>query len=215
MRTKNQRLDALVSEWRAIGSPDQEGFPWDLSKPRWIQLADEFHVNISEFPDLIDRQFLWNLSAGAAPAQSSFLAVMIWGYGDIGYGPHRVRQMFQSTGFANSVDLVKAKCRDGQSLEAYEFLKNSRIRQLGPSFGSKVVTFFHAPDSAPAIMDSIVASWLNEYVPSLLGNKKVNAETWNVRTYERYISWIEEASDAYQIPSCSLEQLIFTDGYGS
>lgn len=215
MQTKIPRLDALVSEWRANGSPNQEGYPWVLSKAKWTQLADEFHVDIVDFPDLIDRQFLWNISASTATAQTSFLAVMIWGYGDIGYGPHRVRQMFQSSGFASSLDIVKSKCRDGQTLEAYELLKNSRIRQLGPSFGSKVLTFFHDPATAPAILDSIVANWLNEYVPSLLGGKKVNAETWNVQTYARYIGWSQEVSEAYEIAPCSLEQLVFTDGYGS
>lgn len=215
MQTNPPRLDALVNQWRADGSPDQEGFPWDLSKPKWIQLAEEFHVDISEFPDLIDRQYLWNISASTASAQRSFLAVMIWGYGDIGYGPHRVRQMFQSPGFANSVEFLRSKCRDGLTLEAYEFIKNSRIRQLGPSFGSKILTFFHASDSAPAILDSIVSKWLNKYIPSLLGDKKVNAETWNAQTYKHYIGWMQEVSDAYGISACSLEQLIFTDGYGS
>lgn len=215
MQTNIPRLDSLVRDWRANGSPNQEGFPWDLSKAKWAQLADEFDVDINEFPDLIDRQFLWNIAASTAPATSSFLAVMIWGYGDIGYGPHRVRQMFQSAGFANSIETVKSKCRDGQTLEAYEVLRTSRIRQLGPSFGSKVLTFFHAPGTAPAILDSIVAIWLNEHVPKLLGDKKVNAETWNLQTYARYIDWLQAVSAAYKISPCSLEQLIFTDGYDS
>lgn len=172
-------------------------------------------MNISEFPDLIDRQFLWNISASTASAQSSFLAVMIWGYGDIGYGTHRVRQMFNSSGFANSIGLVKSMCRDGQTLEAYELLKKSGIRQLGPSFGSKVLTFFHDRESAPAILDSIVAKWINGHVPGLLGDKNVNAEIWNVQTYDRYIRWTKATSDVYEIHPCSLEQVIFTDIYGS
>ena len=215
MQPPKERLETLVNEWKSIGLPDQEGFPWLLSKPKWDELASDFNVNIEEFPELIDRQFLWKLSSSSAPAQVAFLAVMIWGYGDIGYGPYRVRQMFESEGFEQSLELVKALCHKGETLEAYKALKDSRIRQLGPSFGSKVLTFFHEPQSAPPIMDSIVADWLKKHAPDLHWVRKVNAETWNLSTYESYLKWISDASVIYQVTPCSLELLIFTDGYGA
>lgn len=215
MQNESRRLNQLVNDWRDNGSPEQEAFPWAISKPKWTQLAEEFSVDASGFPEMIDRQYLWTLSSGPAPVKSSFLAIMIWGYGDIGYGPHRVRQMFESKGFEPSMQIVKELCRDGDSIEAYKAIKSSKIRQLGPSFGSKVLTFFHASDSAPAILDSIVALWINEHAPGVFGSKGVNAETWSVGTYERYIDWMSELSDEFQIPACTLEQLIFTDGYSS
>lgn len=215
MQPENLRLHKLVSQWRSEGSPEQEAFPWHVSKPKWVQLAEEFHVNIDDFPDLIDRQFLWGLSSSAAPVRSLFLAVMIWGYGDIGYGAHRVRQMYESKGFDDSIQLVKNLCVEGQSLEAYKTLQKSKIRQLGPSFGSKVLTFFHPSERAPAILDSIVARWLNENALNDFGAKGVNAEIWNPRTYERYINWMNDLSTEFQVPASTLELLIFTDGYNS
>jgi hypothetical protein len=140
---------------------------------------------------------------------------MIWGYGDLGYGAHRVRQMYESKGFEESIQLVKNLCVEGKSLEAYKTLHKSKIRQLGPSFGSKVLTFFHPSESAPAILDSIVARWLNQNALNVFGAKGVNAETWNLKTYERYINWMNDLSTEFRVPASTLELLIFTDGYNS
>jgi hypothetical protein len=213
MQPTNPKLENLVQQWRKDGEPAQEAFPWRISKAKWCQLADDFSVEIANFPELIDRKFLWNLSASSAPAESVFLAVMIWGYGDIGYGPHRVRQMYESEGFSEKIRTVKNLCEVNESLEAYKFLKGSRIRQLGPSFGSKVLTFFHTPSTAPPILDSIVATWINENAPDLIFRNGVNAETWNLPTYERYIKWMMDLANELDAPVCSLEQLIFSDGY--
>jgi hypothetical protein len=215
MQPHNKRLGKLVNQWRDNGSPEQEAFPWQISKRNWTQLAYDFDIVIDNFPELIDRQFLWDLSSSSAPVRSAFLAIMVWGYGDIGYGPHRVRQMYESEGFEKSIKLTKELCQAAETVEAYIVLKNSRIRQLGPSFGSKVLTFFHKPGFAPAIFDSIVAKWLNENAPTLFGSNGANAETWSVTTYERYNKWIADAASDFQISACNLEQLIFSDGYTS
>jgi hypothetical protein len=202
-----------VKEWRDNGSPDQEAFPWQSSKPKWSQLANDFQITIDDFPSLLDRNFLWNLSSSSAPVLSKFLGVMIWGYGDIGYGPHRVRKMYESDGFENSIQMVKNLCDSNQTIEAYRFLKDSRIRQLGPSFGSKVLTFFHSPYNAPAILDSIVAKWLNENAPYHFGSQGINTETWNVSKYDRYTSWINDVAYDFEVTACTIEQLIFSDQY--
>jgi hypothetical protein len=214
MRPRNERLEYLIGDWRAKGSPEQEAFSWLQSKLNWQALANEFKVDISDFPDEINRKFLWQMSSSSVPVDTLFLGVMIWGYGNIGYGPHRVRQMYRSDQFQQTLQEVKSLCNSKETLAAYSALKKSRIKQLGPSFGSKVLTFFHAEESAPAILDSIVAQWLNKEVPYLQGASLVNAETWNLGTYENYIKWINEMSKIYGVPGCTVEQLIFSDGYG-
>lgn len=215
MSKSKKRIDILVEEWQNVGEPDQEAFPWSRSRAKWQELADDFGIDISDFPDLIDRGYLWWLNSTGTPVERVFLAVMIWGYGDIGYGPHRVRQMFNSPNFIDSLCKVRASCEKSQFLEAYAILKNSKIRQLGPAFGTKVLAFFHQKNGAPPILDSVVAKWCNRHAAKELGPSGLNAEVWNLETYERYITWIYSVSQAKRVAMCSLEQLMFEDEYSS
>lgn len=215
MNPKNTRLTDLIRDWRNNGAPEQEGFSWYRSKPKWAKLAQDFDVDIGDFPEFIDRQFLWTLSSRSDSAKTTFLAIMIWGYGDIGYGPYRVRHMFASPGFEASIEKVKGLCKSRRTLEAYRSLMKSNISQLGPSFGTKVLTFFHEQRYAPAILDSIVAWWLNQYAPELSQGSPVHADRWNDGVFEAYNNWITKLSISYDIPGCSLEELIFNDGYSS
>lgn len=213
MGATNSRLESLIDAWRMAGSPDQEAFPWPRSKNKWQALADDFDVKINDLPDLIDRQFLWSLNMIGAPVEKVFLAVMIWGYGDIGYGPFRVRQMFESPNFVQSLKNTRDLCEEGQPIQAYTSLKNSNIRQLGPAFGTKVLSFLHEPDRAPAILDSVVARWCNKHALKQLGGTPINAEVWSPRTYERYMSWVTDLAVRYGISASTFEQLIFEDEY--
>jgi hypothetical protein len=213
MKKTNLRLDNLIQTWRDLGSPDQEAFPWSRSKENWQKLADDFSVDISSFPALIDRNFIWKLNRNGAAPETVFLAVMVWGYGDIGYGPHRVRQMFQSPNFFISLAKVRDLCRNRRLEEAYSALKSAKIRQLGPSFGTKVLTFFHDPKDAPAILDSVVGKWCNRNVHFAQVPSGLIIETWNLNSYLHYQRWISEMSDAHEVSVCSIEQIIFEDEY--
>jgi hypothetical protein len=213
MSRSDDRLEQLVEAWRAKGSPDQEGFPWGRSKSSWESLAHDFDLDIADFPELIDRLFLWSLNASNVSVHKIFLAVMIWGYGDIGYGPHRVRQMFESQYFVRGLEEARAHCLSGQFLDAYRCLKNSKIRQLGPAFGTKALSFFHERNGAPAILDSVVARWCNKHALQSLGELGIKAEVWSPRTYERFLGWMGDMSSVYGLPASTLEQLIFEDEY--
>ena len=214
MNKAQKRIDILVEDWRSIGEPDQEAFPWSRSRTKWQALADDFGIDISDFPVLIDRGFIWRLNSTKEPVERVFFAVMVWGYGDIGYGPHRVRQMYDSPNFIKSLCEAREACEKSQFLEAYAILKNSKIRQLGPAFGTKVLAFFHERNGAPAILDSVIAKWCNRHALEELGPSGLNSEVWNLETYERYITWIQSISEAKRVPMCTLEQLMFEDEYG-
>jgi hypothetical protein len=164
---------------------------------------------------MIDRGYLWSLSSGGAPIEKVFLAVMIWGYGEIGYGPHRVKQMFESANFMKSISQASNDCQEGRILAAYLTLKKANIRQLGPAFGTKVLTFFHERTGAPAILDSVVATWCNTHALDDLGGAPLDPTVWSGLTYSRYMTWMQRQSDAHRLPVCTIEQLIFEDEYRS
>lgn len=213
MDEKTSRMGELILDWRRRGSPEQEAFPWGRSKQAWGELASDFRIELADFPDMLDRRFLWSLNEAAVPAEQVFLAVMIWGYGDIGYGPYRVRQMLESPRFIQNVSLARELCSEGKVLDAYVCLQQSKIRQLGPAFGTKVLVFFHKRDEGPAILDSVVAKWWNKHLQDFQSENGINAEVWNVRTYSRYMTWVTKMSTLFGLPASSIEQLMFEDGY--
>jgi hypothetical protein len=121
--------------------------------------------------------------------------------------------MFESPNFIDSITTARDFCSNHQILEAYACLKESKIRQLGPSFGSKALVFFHERDEGPAILDSVVAKWCNKYARDSVGEVPINAEVWSLKTYSRYMSWITEMATNHSLSASSIEQLIFADEY--
>lgn len=84
----NQRLVSLVTKWKEDGSPKQEGFDWVSNKNNWLKA---FPVDIEFFsglPRRIDRAAVRDIcQTSKFSIREKFLAVMVWGYGDRGYGP--------------------------------------------------------------------------------------------------------------------------------
>jgi hypothetical protein len=96
-------------------------------------------------PDLLDRSVLRYACEGATAdadaAERAFVAVMAWGYGSIGYGPFRTRNVLAKT--LRTSDRLAAVARtlteDG-AVAAYERLATNadcRLRGFGPAFGTK------------------------------------------------------------------------------
>ena len=89
------QIRQLVSEWRAAGSPAQDGIPWP-----WQRWAARFPSHASVFamlPDRLSRLVIRGACLGAAAspiaAERSFLAVVAWGQRMGGYGPFRAQRV--------------------------------------------------------------------------------------------------------------------------
>ena len=82
-------------------------------------------------------------AAGPTEARQAFLAMMAWGYGNVGYGPHRARRILESTPDSDGrLRRVAQSLLDGGAVEGYTRLGGDcRVRFLGPSFGTKFLTF--------------------------------------------------------------------------
>jgi len=208
----NKRLITLVQKWQAVGSPRQEGFDWTPSKHNW-EKAFPIHTKfISELPSEIDRDAVWKICESAQYSiLEKFLSVMVWGYGDRGYGPYRVTQMLSQENAEEILNQAYDTCRKGEPKVAYNFLKQNRIRILGPSYGSKFITFCTPREIGAPIYDSLIAMWIEEFAKKDFSGAPTSSENWNLKTYSRYWDWVKEHSDELGCYPDEIELVLFRD----
>ena len=85
----------LVESWRAAGSPTQPAMPWN--RERWNAWNPRHHSTLAALPDALDRPYRAAASVStptSSPeaAEGAFVATMVWGYGEVGYGAFRVNR---------------------------------------------------------------------------------------------------------------------------
>ena len=208
----NSYLFNLIDDWKSIGSPDQEGFDWTSSKENWVKSFPSDAVFIEKLPSLIDRIEVRRICESTKYSiREKFLAVMVWGYGDRGYGPYRVSQMLEQS---NALDILEATfklCQLGDPKGAYDFLRLNRVRILGPSYSSKFITFCTPREVGAPIYDSFIALWVEQFAKNDFENVPTTAERWNSKTYFKYWDWIKAHALELDCYPDELELVIFRD----
>lgn len=208
----NKRLVTLVQKWQASGSPRQEGFDWTPSKNNWIKAFPDDKKFIMALPSEIDRVAVRRIcDARKYSVREKFLSVMIWGYGDRGYGPYRVTKMLNQENAEEILTQVFATCQKGDPKLAYDFLRRNRIQILGPSYGSKFITFCTPRDIGAPIYDSLIAMWIGEYARKEFLDVPTSSENWNTRTYSKYWDWVKEHSIELECYPDDIELVLFRD----
>jgi hypothetical protein len=89
-----------------------------------------------------------------------FLAVMIWGFGTVGYGPWRTQQMFQTANFKTIYSDIRTHIQNRNVSKAYE---SAKISYCGPPFFTKLFYFLGKvfnSNPLPIILDSRVSASL-------------------------------------------------------
>lgn len=88
-------VEEVVAEWRRRGMPRQS--PTTYRRDAWAETFPEHRELIMSLPLELNRpavrEVIAKLDAGPAWAVRSFVVTQIWGYGDRGYGPSRVRRV--------------------------------------------------------------------------------------------------------------------------
>ena len=208
----NRQLTKLVESWKANGSPEQEGFDWSSSRDSWIEAFPRSSKFISELPIEIDRGVVREkCNSERLKIREKFLSVMIWGYGDRGYGPYRVTQMLNQENSEEILTQVFEKCQEGDPTGADDFLRSNRIRILGPSYGSKFITFCTPREIGAPIYDSLISMWIRKYAEREFFGVSTSSETWNLKAYSRYWDWVKEHSDELGCYPDQIELVLFRD----
>ena len=206
-------MEVVVAKWLDQGSPPQAGIVWP--RRRWVTAFPGHGELLHALPDQLDRRTVQEHceSASDSPegAERAFLVVMAWGYGDVGYGPFRVARMLAESPDAPARLQRAAKALAGSgALAGYEALGDyrvSRLKWLGPAFGTKFLHFCSPPGSPPAlILDRLVADWIRTNT-----GVSFNPVPWRSHTYRRYVDLLAEWAGELGIESDELETCLFTD----
>jgi len=203
----------VVDRWHAADSPVQAGIAWP--RQRWTEAFPTFRHLLDGLPDRLDRDLVRQQCRSAAEsaddAERAFLVVMTWGYGDVGYGPFRVARILADT--PNSTGRLREAATavaEGGALAGYEALadrRRSRLKWLGPAFGTKFLHFCTPAGRSPAlILDRLVADWLRDNVGA-----SFNPVPWNINEYRRYVDLMTGWSVELGIEPDQLEACLFTE----
>jgi hypothetical protein len=179
---------------------EQQRIPWDPDD--WSEVfagvgREAAHQNLAAHSARsggIARSFIHNHSGG--DPVDLFLMAMAWGYGTVGYGPSRTKEILDTDGAAEKLRAIVAATRDEGAGPGWTALLSShKIDGLGMSFGTKLLYFAgfttsHRP--RPLILDERVRAGLAQVVPGAVPAKNT---VWR-DDYVRYLELAEAwASD--------------------
>lgn len=195
----------------------------DSIQPKLASDSVELSASSAFLPVTLTRANVSSLFAEAdtsTDAVRAFVASMIWGFGDVGYGPYRTWKMLYNKGKSGIGSLileVRNIARESPA-QAYKKLKR-KVDNLGPSFATKVVYFASMPNNRGPILDSIVSSWLwsNNWATM---ESPLDPTVWSIQQYEKYIAFCNQELDNLRVvtelpQNCDdrgfIEYLMFTD----
>jgi hypothetical protein len=125
-------------------------------------------------------------------------AVLAWGYGTVGYGPHRTRRVLSADPKGARLHAALQGLQDDQvslatPLDSYErFRTTSKLKWLGPAFFTKIIYFAGYRRGRggvqPLILDRVVAGRL----PNEAGPANRFIANWWTSTWRDYIVWAAE-----------------------
>ena len=208
----NQQLIQLAKAWKATGLPSQRGFDWSASRDNWKLYFAKESNHISALNTEIDRAEVRRvMESDKHTIREKFITVMIWGYGNRGYGPYRVGQMLGQAHSESVLTQVYLMCQQGDSKRAYEFMSRNRLPQLSPAFGTKFLSFCSSRDKAAPIYDALVAQWIRDFAAIDFEGISTSSVGWRIKTYSRYVDWISEHAKSIECFPDEIEQILFQD----
>lgn len=202
-------LRKLVDDWTKRGRPAQMAMPWP--RDRWEAAFPAHRKVLRALPDALDRTAVRDVCARAgaseAAAQQALLATLAWGYGWVGYGPHRADAMLLASDAAKQLRAVAKIAATEGAIAAYRSLGGeNRIKGLGPAFGTKFIASCQPETVLPAalIHDELVTAWLE-----MNGRADLRASTWAPRKYAAYLDQMGAWAKKLHVTPETIEYLIF------
>ena len=203
-------LVQLGREWRLAGSPAQRGIKWP--RERWVAAFPEHASVLRDLPQRLDRSAVRIVAQNAAESPQSaveaFLVTCCWGFGTVGYGPHRVRRILEGTrGAAERLHVVAQSLATNGPVSAYGHLAGDcRLVQLGPAFGTKFLTFCQPGQQQPTalIHDDLVSSWLARH-----GRPDLGSVAWSEAVYDAYLAQMHAWAGELGLSAEAVEYVVF------
>lgn len=189
------KLNSEVQLWKKNGSRSQEGIDCSKFRQVWIQSFPDSVSFFESLPDIVNREVLRDVCTDPnLKVVEKFLAVMVWGYSDLGYGTYRVREMLKPDNSIAILEMAASISAKGQPKAAYQYLMQNRIPILGPSYASKFICFMTPKEISAPILDSLILQWIRKYCSDEFNGLSIGKIDWNLSTYGHYCDWIENYS---------------------
>lgn len=203
-----QAVEEAVDEWQRDGRPVQSGIRWPPEA--WLQAFPDQESVLNDLPALLDRSAV-DRAVRALPeseegVRSALVIIMAWGFGDNGYGRHRVSQILSSPDAARNLLEATRAVRESGPIAGYTTLAGSaRVKHLGPSFGTKFLYYQSAPSDRALILDRLLGRFLEERC-----GIRLDVARWSVPTYAEYYELMAEWGRSCQLEPDVLEMVLFT-----
>lgn len=210
VRPLPEALRRAHRHWEARGRPAQAatlwaGGAWTAEFPEhWAFLEGLINPITREGVEAVCR----HASESEEAALEGFLAAMVWGHGNRGYGPYRTRRILRVTPDApGRLQEAALRARRDGGPAAFAWMASNRLTWLGVAFATKYLFFCAAYGSAaPApVLDSLVQRWLATRAGWSLSLK------WNVADYAAYVQSLVGWAEELEVTAGEVEYLMFEE----
>ena len=211
-----EAITELIAKWKTDKTPAQEPIPWNRKRweapdSRYPKVASH-KTFIKDLPDQIGREDVRGYGAKASEsptrAVEAFIASMVWGFGGTGYGVYRTNRILTVNPEApKRLHRVAEILKTDGPVEGYRAMANSdqsRLKWLGPAFGTKYLYFCSPEDNPALVLDALMAAWLNKHCGT-----KLRPWQWSTTKYKEYLANMTKWAGTACTPA-ELETIIFT-----
>ena len=206
------RISYLASIWIDSGKPAQDAFGWAKDTNRWQIKLPHYAQFIETLAPSLTRVLVKEIvSDQNLDIIPRFLTAMIWGYGEVGYGPYRVHRILSNPGIATKLQETFDLANRGEWLEAYKFLRDFPIKGLGPAYGTKWLYFCSGSSQEIPIYDSLIAKWMELFAPEEFCGMSTSSEYWRPETYKAYVEYVIRCSRVLGLSEGEVELIIYND----
>ena len=169
--------------------------------------------------DSITRGDLFAMALEADTAerlQVLFMASMIWGYGEVGYGAWRTRAALEAPHLGEHLKMLAAKLLSGDLVGACRAVS---IPRVGPAFYTKLFYFLcrSRVQRFPLILDTVLMNAFKQLLGLDVGDyAKVTRKHGRVTSirawpegYQRYVEQMHDWADALDCTADQIELFLF------
>ena len=196
LKPETQSISYSVETWSRHLAPDQDLEFLALTCPRQISRGDLFRLAANA-----------RGSGSLEDIRRVFLGAMLWGYGTVGYGPWRTRQMLSTPDSGEMLQRTFGMIAENRIEEAYN---RFCLDRCGSAFFTKF--FYFAGFGCglpryPLILDAYVRKSLGSFADVDL----VSASRWDPQGYTRYVRAMHEWAQELNCEAHNIELFLFSE----
>lgn len=176
---------------------------------RWSELFRQLNINIEILSQDISRERLNSIfQEESFTPLDKFIAVMVWGYGDRGYGPFRTSKVLNQVGAKERIEEFLTTTDLSAGYHVFALFAEKPIKGLGISFGTKFLFFASKEPNKLPILDSLIHEYLSSEYPEVFAGLSSRL-SWFSGHYVRYLELVQYMSIETDLSVGRIEHVLF------